>query len=266
MVNFILIDGSYYIYYRYYSLIKWWGFAKKETLIDIHNNQEFINKYKNVFINKLKEIPKKLKIKNAILIVAKDCRRRDIWRTEIFEEYKSGRKQDSSIAHFFKMVYDEQLFENTNISAIISYPHLEADDCIALTAKFIEEKYSNEVNKIYIMTSDMDYLQLASDKILIYNMQYIQLITSKNSTGNAAKDLFCKIVIGDKSDNIPSVFKKCSLKNAIEYFDNPDKFKEKMSSTDGAQERFDNNKILIDFKYIPEHLQVGFKKDILLIK
>ena len=77
---------------------------------------------------------------------------------------------------------------------------------------------SNKVNKIYIMTSDMDYLQLASDKILIYNMQYIQLITSKNSTGNAAKDLFCKIVIGDKSDNIPSVFKKCSLKNAIEYF------------------------------------------------
>ena len=37
------------------------------------------------------------------------------------------------------------------------------------------------------------------------------MIESKNAF-DTEKNLFCKIVIGDKSDNIPGIFNKCGIK------------------------------------------------------
>ena len=51
----------------------------------------------------------------------------------------------------------------------------------------------------------------------IINLQYKDLTMSKKWSGNAVLDLFCKIVKGDKSDNIPALFKNCGPKTAIKY-------------------------------------------------
>ena len=46
-MNFILIDGSYYIFYRYHALRIWWGLAKKEGETDDYcNNPRFIEKFR----------------------------------------------------------------------------------------------------------------------------------------------------------------------------------------------------------------------------
>ena len=63
----------------------------------------------------------------------------------------------------FKMAYEEKLFEEGGIKAILQHPKLEADDCIAISVKYVLEKYPK--CKIYIITSDKDYLQLAEEKI-----------------------------------------------------------------------------------------------------
>ena len=71
--NIVFVDLSYFIFYRYYALIQWWKLAKPEENLDNPSlNEDFINKFKKTFIEKFNEIPKKLKIKNFILIGAKD--------------------------------------------------------------------------------------------------------------------------------------------------------------------------------------------------
>ena len=59
----------------------------------------------NNFDKKLEEI-KKLKLKNDIKIIfAKDCKRNDIWRNELFPEYKKTRKVNNEIGGFFIHTY-----------------------------------------------------------------------------------------------------------------------------------------------------------------
>ena len=52
--NFILIDGSYFIFYRFFALLNWFKLAKKEQTIDKENppfkNIEFLEKFKKTFI------------------------------------------------------------------------------------------------------------------------------------------------------------------------------------------------------------------------
>ena len=78
--NFILIDGSYFIFFRYYSILNWCKMAKKANLEDPINNKDFVTKFKTTFVSKIKEISKKLKIENPIILVGKDCPRQTIWR------------------------------------------------------------------------------------------------------------------------------------------------------------------------------------------
>jgi len=253
--NIILVDLSYFIFYRYFALVQWWKLAKPDDpLDDPSQNIEFIEKFKKTFREKLLEIPKKLKVKNYIIIGSKDCPRQEIWRNGLFNNYKEQRVYDDDFmgGYFFKLAYSEIIPE---LCPIINYDKLEADDCIALFANHIKNKYENK--KIFIIANDMDYLQLADDKIKIINLKYKDLQTSKNSTGNKECDLFCKIVLGDKSDNIPGIFKKCGLKTAINYYENRELFLKQLNK-ENALERFKLNNKIINFNEIPEELQKNF--------
>ena len=105
----------------------------------------------------------------------------------------------------------------------------------------------------------MDYLQLAKSNVHIYDLKFRKLTERKSSFNNAEKDLFVKILTGDKSDNISSVFKKCGPKTACKYFDNKELFNKKLQETDGALEKYNLNRKLIDFNEIPKNLITEFK-------
>lgn len=255
--NIILIDLSYFIFYRYFALIQWWKLAKPDDPLDDPSiNEEFIEKFKKTFREKLLEIPKKLKVKNYIIIGGKDCPREEIWRNSLFNNYKEQRVLDDKFmgGYFFKLAYSEII---PDLCPVINYDSLEADDCIALLSKQIINKYDNK--KIFIIANDMDYLQIADETTKIINLKYKDLQTSKNSTGNKERDLFCKIVIGDKSDNIPGIFKKCGIKTAINYFENRDSFLQQLKK-ENALERFELNNKIINFNEIPDTLQKDFNK------
>ena len=166
---------------------------------------------KKNFVKNVKKISKKFNISKelqTILIVGKDCKRENIWRTKLFPEYKANRPNNNSIKYFFKIAYDEELFQKGGVKAIIQHNHLEADDCIAISTKFIQRTYPDI--SIFIITSDKDYLQLSSSNVHLYNLNYKKLTDQKSCHGDPKLDLFCKIVTGDVSDNICSV-----LKNAV---------------------------------------------------
>ena len=141
-------------------------------------------------------------------------------------EYKGNRKngvEDGFMGGpFIKMAYEEKLFIDGGAKTILKHPKLEADDCIAVSVKYILEKYPQ--SKIYIITSDKDYLQLAEERVELYNLSYKKLTDQKSSSGDPKRDLFCKIVMGDPSDNIKSVLQKCGPKTALKCYENPEYF------------------------------------------
>ena len=261
--TFIFIDGSYYCFYRYYSLLNWWKNAHKdEPLTDPMMNEVFVAKFKKLFVEHLQDIPKKLGIKNSnsIMIVGKDCKRPDIWRTAIFPQYKGTRVYNEGFmgGQFFQMAYEEKLFQQGGAKTIMHHPQLEADDCIAISVKHLAKKYPN--CKIYIITSDRDYLQLNAPNINIFNLAFKNIAETKSSTGDAKKDLEIKIIMGDTSDNIPSAFPKCGPKTALKCVEDPEFFTKKMADNPEYYKQYELNKTLIDFNSIPETLCAEFYK------
>jgi len=265
--TFIFVDGSYYCFYRYFALQQWWKNAHPdEELKDPYNNEEFVKKFCKTFIDNLEQIPKKLKIhKEAvkpILIVGKDCKRENIWRNNIYKDYKATRVHDENFmgGPFFKMVYENELFQKGGAKAILKHPHLEADDCIAISVKYLINKYPD--CNIYVITSDRDYLQLNTKNVNLYTLTYKNLAEGKTSTGNAVDDLKIKILMGDVSDNIPSVFPKCGLKTAQKCIEDEDFFKKKMANNQDYYNQYELNKKLVSFDEIPVELVEEFMETI----
>ena len=261
-MNFVLIDGSYYVFYRYYALKVWWNKARgPDEPQEPSESERFIDKFRTTFVSNIKEIDKKLGLDSSIKLVGKDCPQQTIWRNNHIMNYKGNRPNVDNVSPFFKITYEEKLFEKAGVQTILQYPKLEADDCIALTTKFMINKYPDI--KIYIIANDMDYLQLVKGNTKIFNLKYKDITESKRCFKNPEKDLFCKIVAGDKSDNIPSIFPKCGIKTAEKYFHNKELFNQKLSESSEAQKLYDKNKNIIDFECIPKELVEGFNKTVL---
>lgn len=268
---FIIIDGSYYCFYRFHSLTNWWKNAFPENLDVLENpinNPVFVEKFVKLFKENIEtNIVKKLKLhKNSvkpIILVGKDCPRNDIWRKKIFDDYKANRNYDGFTgAPFFKMVHNKEnnLFLQSGAQQILSHPYLEADDCIALTTSSLLVKYPD--CQIYIITSDRDYLQISSDRVHLYDLAFKNLAEKKSSTGDPVCDLFCKIVMGDTSDNIPSVFPKCGPKTALKYYLDKELFLKKLEEKQDYKKQYEMNKKLVDFNMIPDDLANEFLETI----
>ncbi len=259
---YILIDGSYFVFYRYHALIKYWRNAKKDDLLvldDPFSSELFKETYIRMIYKCLDDIPKRFKLKNKEfkVFLAQDCPRKKIWRNEHLPEksYKGKRVNNQHIGKFFNLIKDKQIFESYNNYTInmLSQDKLEADDLIAISIQNIIKDFE----QIYILSQDMDYTQLLHENIYLFNLRFKNVITDKNSSRNPEKDLFIKCVIGDKSDNIPGLFKKCGKKTAEKYYNNQELFKEKLAS-EKREDQFTLNKLLIDFTNIPEELRNTF--------
>ena len=264
--TFIFIDGSYYCFHRYYSVMRWWKNAHPdEPLNDPMDTPAFLDTFTKTFVNNILNIPKNLNIDKktpVTMVVGKDCKREDIWRNEFIDKYKgtrlNGPEHGFMGGPFFKMAYDTGLFEKGGVSVTLKHPKLEGDDCIAIYVKYLLKKYKDDVS-IYIITSDKDYLQLIEPRVKIFNLSFKNIAENKSCFGDAKKDLFCKIVMGDVSDNIPSVLSKCGPKTAVKCYDDRNYFDERMKK-ENAYAKWENNQRIIDFDYIPSELVEDFMK------
>jgi len=268
--TFIFVDGSYYTFHRYFSIMRWRKTAHPdEPLEDPLANEVFVEKFKKTFVDNLKAIPKNLGIHKdpnpPIMITGKDCSREQIWRYSLQNSYKANRKNGPENGFmggpFFKMAYEEELFQKGGVKAILKHPHLEADDCIAISVKYLLQKYHNV--RIFIITSDKDYLQLVEPRVQIFDLGFKNIAQQKSSTGDPKSDLFCKIIMGDLSDNISSVLAKCGPKTALKCYQNREYFDSRMKK-ENAYAKFEINQKMVDFNYIPQQLVDEFIQSITL--
>ena len=241
MSPILILDGSFFCFHCYFS-------ANKKNPHSL-TMQDFAH----VFFDKLQVLLNAFQPK-PILCVGRDCVKKDNWRLELYKEYKARRKHIPQIGPILHHVYKDKWFEQAGASKILYHPHLEADDCIALYAK----SQSQRENKIIIVSSDRDFMQLSSANIRIMDLSF----RIKNNNTDPQKALQLKILMGDKSDNIPSVFPKCGIKTAQRCLEDPSYFTQKMENHKPYYDQYHLNTRLINFHYIPDQYKQEFIQSI----
>jgi 5'-3' exonuclease len=255
----LLIDTSYYIFYRYYASLHWYSLRNKDVDA-VQNDMTEDVAFMHAFYSHIdKDIAKwKQKHKGAPILLCKDCKREDIWRMKLHPEYKGTREQAPTFrGEIFPLAY-RHLEKNGMRS--ISHPCLEADDIAFITQEYFRSKGYSET--ITIVTNDNDYLQINDTHVALMNMQGKDIRT--RGTGNARDDKLKKILMGDKSDNICPIMKGVGPKTVEKLLLlSEDQLLEwiKNKGGDEAVSKYENNRVLIDFQKIPD----AFKEDVHLM-
>ncbi len=267
--NFVIVDSSYLVFYRFYATILWYKRANSDVdtsgNYSWHTDKIYLEKYKKIFFTSIQGLIKRFNVPYSNIIFALDCPRADIWRMPHIETYKSNRDdttKSSSISHIFKYTYDTvlpELIERYDVK-LLKVNSAEADDVAAIVTGELLTKYPER--EILIITNDCDYLQLLQPRVHIWNLQKKNI--AERSKGNRNIDLQLKIILGDKSDNIPKCFPKCGERTALKYIENPDELERAFSKYPGSRKIYDRNTTIIDFNYIPDTIKAkiieGFDK------
>ena len=139
-------------------------------------------------------------------------------RKNLLSEYKSQRNlQRITNWDAFDSLEDEHDAKVDQIVRVIQYLKLlpvkttiidkvEADDIIAVLSKKLVEKHNSTC---FIVSSDKDFLQLVTDKIIVYRpmeKEYYTPSSVKEKYGIIPENfILYKTLLGDNSDNIPGV-------------------------------------------------------------
>lgn len=253
----LLIDTSYYIFYRYFAVYNWYKMAEKKVIDVPHvlSNTQFMTKFDKLFEDNLEKLRKPHNVAYTNIVFVKDCMRDHIWRYKHFASYKKSREErlETFNGDIFKYCYNTLIPRLQEKMGIQTCDHncSEADDIIAVFTRHIRKE--RESCNIVIVTNDNDYLQLIQDRVTIVNMKNVNLKERLQYTPELY--LRIKIIMGDKSDNIPSIFPKCGEKKAFQLAENDELLEERFQKIEGSREKFELNTLLIDTLRIPENIQ-----------
>jgi DNA polymerase I len=151
-------------------------------------------------------------------------------RKNIIPEYKGGRNTSRITKHeLFDSLDDEDDSKVNQIMRIIQYlqtlpvktiamPRVEADDVIAYLS---EVTPTSPNDRVFIVSSDKDYLQLVSDQIIVYRpieKEYYTQDTVIEKFGVTPHNfILYKLLMGDSSDKIGGI-KGLGPKKLFKYF------------------------------------------------
>lgn len=258
--RYLFIDMSYFVFYRYFAILQWIKRFKPETPVvtaEIMNNKDFMDKYIKTFETSILDIMKQFKISGDNVFFAKDCPRDWIWRRKHYAEYKAGRedKSDTFNKDIFKYTYGTLIPELKSRYGfrILDHDALEADDLIALSVKEVKTQNTDAV--VVVVTNDNDYIQLLEHDIILINLQKKML---QERIHEPETYLRRKIIMGDKSDNIPAIMKKCGEKTACKLLADPEALTAVLQDPE-VRRQYELNQLLVDFANIPHDLVTAFK-------
>ena len=151
-------------------------------------------------------------------------------RKNIIPEYKSNRNITRVTKHeLFDSIDEEDDAKVGQIVRIIEYlqtlpvklislNNAEADDIIAYLSKILIQ---NEDEKIFIVSSDKDYLQLVNQQVIVYRPIEKEFYTESTVKEKFGLDphnfIIMKTLLGDQSDALPGI-KGLGLKTLFKRF------------------------------------------------
>lgn len=171
------------------------------------------------------------------------------WRKRLFPAYKSSRNHDTEIYARLKVVENEFWEALKTMLPNIKWMRLdfaEADDIIAVLSKNVPN-----YDQIVCVSSDKDFVQLLCDpKFLLFCPNKNEFVECEDSAWQLKK----KILIGDKSDDIPGIKRGLGPKKA-EALRDPVKLWAFLESDAEAMANYVRNSVLIDMAKIPDEVQ-----------
>jgi 5'-3' exonuclease len=221
----LLVDTSYYVFYRFFATAKWMALQAKPVVIPavpegapvyaadlqlappIAPQLNMANPaFRAAFVKHMEADIAKLKKTHGLaktsrnLVFCRDCYRREIWRTALYPDYKNARIVSGTFdPAAFQVVY-------AHVQAagypMVWHAALEADDVAYLVHQRIRQEGGLGPCIVFI-TSDHDYLQIKDDRNAIYQMDGKDVFEMGQKKGTC--DIELKILKGDKSDNIAPV-------------------------------------------------------------
>ena len=266
----LIIDTSYLMHYRANSTYAWFKneFAGELPYIesrcadyDFTSDHEYMESYKRNFLYQVKEIAANHQCQLSDAIFAVDCKRSEIWRKDLYPEYKANRDKARdpkypSLRNVFQYTKENILPEIEDRYGIrsIHVDRAEADDVIAIVSKY----WANiKKEPVLICANDMDISQLCNPKIDMTGLDGTNIrekMYTKFGTGERLVEH--KALSGDRGDNIPSVkFRKMGDKNAMKCLDDPQRLEEFFEKYPESVPTFELHKELVDFNHIPKHIQ-----------
>lgn len=249
----LFIDLSYYVFYRYFALVNWYKLSQEQAFDagSLETNVLFLSKYEKMFLEHLGKLKRKLGVVDGNVVFARDCPRDAIWRNELFADYKGTRadKPRDFNGYIFVHTYNVVLPRVCASGCLLlGEDRVEADDIIGTLVHKIRAAHTRV--PIHVITGDMDYLQLAGPFTHLQNLRGVDL--AAKSQGGAHVDMMLKIIVGDASDNIPSVFPKLSKAKALGLAKDALALEAALDAGGPeARARFERNQTLVDFRRIP---------------
>jgi hypothetical protein len=166
-----------------------------------------------------------------------------------------------------------EIMNNGTDMTVINESGVEADDIVAITSKVLDK-----TKRLLILSSDHDMTQVVE----MYPHKNIKQYSIRRK-GVISADEYRKaehILKGDAGDGIPAynqpadilvnppeikVRRKSITAGMMDYYDRygHDQFKQAYAISDDERNAIDRNRFLVDFAYIPEHVEERIATSIL---
>ena len=219
---------------------------------------------RHMVLNSLRGHNKKFRKEYGEMVIA--CDSKNVWRREVFPNYKAGRKATREKSeHDWDTIFSMLRTIKDEIRSFLPYKVIEletaeADDIIATLVKRTQNEVGpNHKKKVLILSGDKDFIQLHSPNVKQYNPVLNKFVGKGEDPVIYIKEHILK---GDRSDGIPNVLSDDNVfiegrrqrplsKKKIESWVN-EVF---MTFTEEEQKNYSRNRRLIDLSCIPAELE-----------
>ena len=232
---------------------------------------------RHMVLNSLRAHNKKFRKEYGDMVIA--CDSKNVWRREIFPNYKAGRKANRAKSeHDWDTIFSMLHTIKDEIKTFLPYKVIEietaeADDIIATLIKKNKRVIAPEhKKKVLILSGDKDFIQLHGPNIKQYNPILNKFVGKGEEPSLYIKEHIFK---GDRSDGIPNILSDDNV--FIEGRRQRPLSKKKINSwvndvffytnfTEEEQKNYDRNRKLIDLSCIPHELEDKINNEFLNVK
>ena len=219
---------------------------------------------RHMVLNSLRAHNKKFRKEYGEMVIA--CDSKNVWRREVFPNYKAGRKANREKSeHDWDAIFSMLHTIKDEIKTFLPYKVIEletaeADDIIAtLVARQKRIVGPNHAKKVLILSGDKDFIQLHTEYVKQYNPVLNKFVGKGENPSIYIKEHILK---GDRSDGIPNILSDDNV--FIEGRRQRPLSKKKINSwveevfmtfTEEEQKNYDRNRKLIDLSCIPQEIE-----------
>ena len=230
---------------------------------------------RHMVLNSLRAHNKKFRKEYGEMVIA--CDSKNVWRREVFPNYKAGRKANREKSeHDWDAIFNILHNIKDEIKTFLPYKVIEietteADDIIAvIIKKTLRIIGPNHSKNILILSGDKDFIQLHGPNVKQYNPVLNKFVGSDENPSLYIKEHILK---GDRSDGIPNVLsddnvfvegrrqRPLSKKRINSWIEEIS-----MTFTEEEQRNYDRNRTLIDLSCIPQTLEDKINNEFLNVK